>query len=87
MHLMSFFRRSKIGWSNAKGLYNSQKTVLDDGKSKTIIADDKYIIKAINDPNSEIADGFSANLMQSYKDILTEDDLNKIIDFLKKEAQ
>jgi len=78
---------AKLVGPTFKGLYNSQKTVLVDGKSKTIIADDKYIIKAINDPNSEIVDGFSANLMQSYKDILTEDDLNKILDFLKKEAQ
>jgi cytochrome c oxidase subunit II len=66
-----------------KGLYKAQKTVVAGGKKKTIIADEAYLIKAIYDPNDEIVDGYSANLMQSYKNILSKEDIDKIIDFLK----
>ncbi len=39
--------------------------------------------KAIFDPNAEIVLGYPGQLMQSYKDALSEDDIAKIIEYLK----
>ncbi|MBK8884579.1 MAG: hypothetical protein IPN67_20165 [Bacteroidales bacterium] len=43
----------------------------------------KYIKRAIYDPNLEVVKGFPRDLMQSYKETLTEDDVQKIIEYLK----
>jgi cytochrome c oxidase subunit 2 len=64
-------------------LYGSQVTFTEDGKEITLKADDEYIKHCINDPNSRIVKGYPKGLMQSYKDKLSDDDISKIIEFLK----
>lgn len=70
--------------SSFKGLYGSQKKVTAGSNTYTITVDDNYIKKSIYDPNAELAEGYSANLMQSYKDVITDEEVNKIIDFIKE---
>ncbi len=64
-------------------MYGSRETVLRDGKPVDITVDDEYIKKSIYDPNSDIVQGYPKGLMQSYKGTLNDNDISKIIEFLK----
>jgi len=66
-----------------KGLYGRETSVLSGNNRITVRADENYIIKAIYDPDSEIVDGYSKGLMKSYSDLLKEEDIQIIIDYLK----
>lgn len=64
-------------------LYGSNVTVITNGKERVIKADDAYIRHSILDPPADVVKGYPDGLMQSYKDQLTDKDINNIIDYLK----
>jgi cytochrome c oxidase subunit II len=64
-------------------LFGEQQTVIREGKEITVKVDEEYIKRAIYDPNSEIVKGYPKGLMQSYKGSLNDNDLAKIIEYLK----
>ena len=64
-------------------LYGSQVTIIRDGKEMTVTANDEYLKKCITDPNVDNVKGYPTTLMQSYRSTLTDDDIAKIIDYLK----
>ena len=74
---------SRIIGPSYLNLWDKQQIVIRDGKEFPVKVDEEYIKKAIYDPNSEIVKGYPANLMQSYKDIITDDDLVRIVEYLK----
>ena len=74
---------SKIIGPSFKGLYGSKRQVLTDKGEITEVATDDYIKKSIVDPNAEIVKGFNKGLMQSYKSILTDEDINQITAYIK----
>jgi len=74
---------SKIIGPSFKGLYGRKTVVVTDAGEKEIEATDEYIKKSIVDPNAEIVKGFNKGLMQSYKDKITPEDLDKIVDYFK----
>jgi cytochrome c oxidase subunit 2 len=74
---------NKLVGPSFKGLYGSQKVVTNTSGRTSITADDAYIIRSINEPDVEIVEGYSKGLMQSYSDMLSEEDLKIIIDYLK----
>ncbi len=74
---------SRIVGPTYRGLYGRQQTVLRNGTPVTITADDEYIKRSIYDPNYEITQGYPANIMQSYKGTLNDNDIAKIIEYLK----
>ncbi len=75
---------SKIVGPTFKGLFGSQRKVTDSqGNEKTITADESYIERSIYDPNSEIVEGYSKNLMVSYKEQITPDEIKEIVNYLK----
>jgi cytochrome c oxidase subunit 2 len=65
------------------GLFGKEKKVMSGGTEKTVTADETYILNSIYDPDSEIVSGFNKGLMKSYKDLLTEDQIKIITDYLK----
>jgi len=65
------------------GIYGSQHEVETDGKERTITVDDDYIRRSIYEPNADVVKGFRAGQMISYKDELNDEDVGKIIEFLK----
>jgi cytochrome c oxidase subunit II len=75
---------SKLVGPTFKGIYNAERNVLVNGKPATMIADEKYLEESIINPNAEIVEGYSANLMQSYKGVVTKEELKQIIDYLKQ---
>jgi cytochrome c oxidase subunit 2 len=64
-------------------LFGEKQIVIREGKEVPVTVDEAYIKKALYEPNAEIVKGYPANLMQSYKDILKDDDIAKIIEYLK----
>ena len=74
---------SKLIGPSYLNLFGEEQIVLRDGKEVTITVDEEYIKKSIYDPNSEITKGYPQGLMQSYQSSLTEDDIQKIIEYLK----
>ena len=74
---------SKLIGPSYLNLYGSQQVVLRDGKEITVTANDEYIKRSILDPNADITKGFPSGLMQSFRSTISDDDIAKIIEYLK----
>jgi len=74
---------SKIVGPTFKGLYGSKRTVITDQGEKQVDAFDDYIKKSIIEPNAEIVKGYNKGLMQSYKEVIKGEDLDKIVDYFR----
>ena len=74
---------AKLVGPSFAGLYGSVRTVNEGGTQKTVTADDEYIISSIYDPNKEIAEGYARNLMQSYRELLTLEQIAVMTEYLK----
>jgi cytochrome c oxidase subunit II len=64
-------------------LFGSQQTIIRDGKETTVTVDAEYIKRCIIQPNTDIVKGFPSTIMQSYRSTLSDDDILKIIEYLK----
>lgn len=79
---------SKIIGPTFKGLYGrKQQVTTEKGEEITETANDEYIKRSITDPNAEIVKGFNKGLMQSYKSILSDEDINNIIAYFKSTSE
>jgi cytochrome c oxidase subunit 2 len=64
-------------------LWDEERVVEENGEKKTVLADREYIVKSIYEPNEQIVEGYQKGLMQSYEDQITQEDIDKIIEYLK----
>ncbi len=74
---------SKIVGPSFKGLFGSKRTVEVNGEKKEIIADEKYIINSIYNPNDEIVDGYPKGVMTDYAGKITEEEIKQFIEYIK----
>lgn len=74
---------TKLVSTSFKGLYGSDKKVITNGTERTVKADDDYIKTAIFDPNKDIVVGYQKGIMKTYTGIVKEDEIPKIIEYLK----
>jgi cytochrome c oxidase subunit 2 len=74
---------TKIIGPSYLNLFGEKQVVIKDGKEITVTVDEEYIKRAIYDPNIEIVKGYPRDLMQSYKESLSDDDISKIIEYIK----
>jgi cytochrome c oxidase subunit II len=74
---------TRLVGSSFKDLWGAKKTILVGGKEKEITVDADYIRKSIYNPDEEIVQGFSKGLMRSYTGVISNDDMDKIIEYLK----
>jgi cytochrome c oxidase subunit 2 len=74
---------SKIIGPSFKGLYGRKTVVVIGAGEKEIEANDEYIKRSILDPNVEVVKGFNQGLMQTYKDKISAEDLDKIVEYFK----
>jgi cytochrome c oxidase subunit 2 len=74
---------AKLVGPTFKNLYGSQQTVISGNARKTVTADDEYLKRSILEPDSEVVEGYSKGLMQSYDKTLKENDIQIIIDYIK----
>lgn len=66
-----------------KGIFGRTTKVTVDGTLKEVIADEAYIKSSILDPDKEVVEGYSGGMMSSYKGVLSDEDISKIIDYFK----
>jgi cytochrome c oxidase subunit 2 len=66
-----------------KGLYGSLVTVETYGKKREVNADEKYLRRSILNPGADVVQGYSNTMPTGYKDEMTEEELSKIIAYLK----
>ena len=62
------------------GLYD-EKVTTEDGAS--IQADEEYLRQSILDPAAQIVKGFPNVMPNTYKDTLSQDDVNALIEYIK----
>ena len=74
---------SKLVGPSYLNLFGATQIVVRDGKEVQVTVDEAYIKNAIYDPNSEITKGYPKGLMQSYQGVVTEEEIAKIIEYLK----
>jgi mono/diheme cytochrome c family protein len=63
-----------------QGLYGSE-VELESGE--TVTADEEYIEESIREPNAEIHAGYPANVMPSYDDTLTDEQIEQLIAYIR----
>ncbi len=74
---------SRMVGPSFKGLYGHEQVVIEDGKEKTVVADEDYIHRSILYPNQQVVKGYSA-LMPSQEGQISEEELQAIIQYLKE---
>ncbi len=74
---------SRLVGPTFQGLYGNERTVVTNGATRQVVADDEYIHRSIFDPNADVVQGFGRGLMLSYKGQLSEEDVDNIIEYLK----
>jgi len=74
---------SKIVGPSYLGLWGHTVTVETDGKKREVTADADYIKRSIYDPNADVVVGYNKGLMLSYKDLVSEQEVELIIEYLK----
>ncbi|MEE4255458.1 MAG: cytochrome c oxidase subunit II [Bacteroidales bacterium] len=74
---------SKLVGSTFKNLYGSEQVVVVDGEEKTITVDKPYLRRAIYDPNAEVVKGYMVGIMPNYTNQISEEDVEKIILYIK----
>lgn len=70
-----------------EGIYGSARTVITAQGEKQETAHEDYLKTSILDPNAEVVKGYNKGLMQSYKDVISAEDIDKIIDYFKAESE
>jgi cytochrome c oxidase subunit II len=74
---------SRIVGPSFKGLFGKKETVITNGIEREVVVDEDYIRKSVYEPNADVVKGFNPGLMPSQKDKLTDEDVQKIVDYLK----
>jgi len=74
---------SRIVGPSFKGLFGRKEIVIADGAEKEVTVDEAYIKQSIYEPNAEVVKSYNPGLMPSQKDKLTDEDVQKIVDYLK----
>jgi cytochrome c oxidase subunit 2 len=74
---------SKLVGPSFKGIYGTKVIVETDGKEREITVNDEYIKRSILDPTADVVKGFQKGQMVSYKGQLTDEEINKIIEYIK----
>ncbi len=74
---------SKIVGPTYLDLFGKQQVVIRNGVELTVTVDEEYIKQRIFDPSYQIVKGYPKGIMQSYKGKVTDEDISKIIEYLK----
>ena len=78
---------SKIVGPSFKDLFGRETVVETENGEKTLKADAEYLKRAIYEPNVEVVKGYNKGMMVSYKELISEEDLSTIIEYLKATSE
>jgi cytochrome c oxidase subunit II len=74
---------SRIVGPSFKGLFGKKEIVITNGVEREITIDEEYIKRSVYEPNADVVKGYSPGLMPSQKDKITDEDVQKIVDYMK----
>ena len=74
---------SKIVGPSFKGVWGMTETVITNDAEREITIDEAYIKRSIQEPNADVVKGYNKGLMISYKDLVSEKEINDIIEYIK----
>jgi cytochrome c oxidase subunit 2 len=74
---------SRLVGPSFQGLWGKQEVVVTGGQDREIVVDDQYIKTSIYEPNADIVKGYNQGLMISYKELISEEEIGQIIEYLK----
>ncbi|MEE4114904.1 MAG: cytochrome c oxidase subunit II [Marinilabiliaceae bacterium] len=74
---------SKLVGPSFKGVFGTEQIVITSGEERTISVDEEYLKLSIIDPEADMVKGYAKGLMQSYKNTLTEEEIELMIDYIK----
>ncbi len=74
---------TKIVGPSYLNLFGKQQVVIRNGAEVTVTVDEAYIKRMILDPNYQVVKGYPKGLMQSYEGKVSDEDISKIIEYLK----
>lgn len=77
------FNGTKIVGPSYKGIFGHKVTVETNGKEREITVDEAYIKKSILEPEADVVKGFPKGSMISYKGQLTDEEIEKITEYIK----
>jgi len=67
-----------------KDIYNRETIVVENGRERTLKADDEYLRRAIEEPAAELVKGFE-DMMPPFKGTISDEEMGKILMHLKGE--
>ncbi len=74
---------SQVLGPSFKGYWGKERTIITGQGERTVIADEEYTRTQIYEPTKMVLKGFPAGLMQSYKGVVSEEEVQQIIDYLR----
>jgi cytochrome c oxidase subunit II len=74
---------SKLIGPSFKGVYGRTQIVDSNSETREIVVEDEYITRSIYNPNADIVQGYMRGLMISYENIISEEQIDDIIDYMK----
>jgi len=74
---------TKIVGPSYKGIFGHKITVETNGKDREITVDEAYLKKSMLEPEADIVKGFAKGSMVSYKGQLTDEEIDKIVEYIK----
>jgi len=75
---------SKLVGPSYLGGWGSTRTVVTDREERELVVDAEYIKRSIYEPNADVVKGYNKGLMLSYEDMVSEQEVELIIEYLKK---
>lgn len=73
---------SRLVGPSFKNLMGRSETIIRNGNKEDIIVDSQYIIEKIKNPSSSNVEDYQSGLMTPYDEILSDDDINNIIEYI-----
>ena len=74
---------TKIVGPSYKDIFGHKTIVETNGKDREITVDEEYLKRAILEPEADIVKGFPKGTMPSYKGQLTDQEVDKIVEYIK----
>ena len=74
---------TKIVGPSYKGIFGHKTIVETNGKEREITVDETYLKRSILEPEADIVKGFPKGTMISYKGKLTDQEIDKIVEYIK----
>jgi cytochrome c oxidase subunit 2 len=69
-----------------KGRYGKKTKVLTKGKLREVLVDDQYIRDSVRTPAKDVVEGFPEGVMPDFSDQISNEQMDEIIEFIKKQS-